>query len=98
MDQNYFYIIASFLFGFLIGRVNLLQRITTGEYFDKKPKPKSFLSKTEPNKDILINDSKFVTEVSTAGLEKSAAAIGETQVVSDDINSSAAKLAQLKRG
>ena len=46
---------------------------------------------------IDIDDKKFVAPISTAGMEnKTAAALGKTTAIADDINSSVSKLAQLK--
>jgi hypothetical protein len=44
-----------------------------------------------------INETKYVTPISTAGMEnKATTALGKTTAVADDINSSVSKLAQLK--
>lgn len=46
---------------------------------------------------ISIDDTKFVTKISTDGMEKKYNCLGETTVIAEDINSSVNKLKNLKK-
>lgn len=95
--------IGSFLLGYLIGRFGTVeQRLRALEDHNQpyryNPPKKWTVQATVPPADVTIDESKFVTQVTTAGLEKPAeVALGDKQTVADDINGAASKLAQLKR-
>ena len=104
----YVYIaVGGFLIGYVIGRIESLHdRLRRIEGIEQPlqhdlKKPNRWFTQTSarpPAAPISIDDSKFVTEVSTAGLEKPAeVALGEKQTVQDDINAAASRLAHLKR-
>lgn len=97
---------GAFALGYLIGRVDSLHaRLHNLEHGSpardfKLDKPKKWFTQDTPaaRQPISIDNSKFVTEVSTAGLEKPEdVALGEKKTVQDDISASVSKLAHLKR-
>ena len=66
------------------------------------PKAKSFLKNSSDKIDqskvsVDINDSIYVSEISTKGLEKKYTTLGETKQSTDDISSSVNKLKNIKR-
>ena len=66
------------------------------------PKTKSFFTKNndkiEQSKiSIDINDSTYVSEINTKGLEKKYTTLGETQQSTEDISSAVNKLKNMKR-
>lgn len=107
----YLYIsIGAFILGYVLGRIESLherfRRLEhQGPLHDLNTPKKWFTqdgsvpaSTPRARAPISIDDSKFVTEVSTAGLEKPQdLALGEKKTVQDDIQAAASRLAQLKR-
>ena len=97
--------LGAFFLGYLLGRIESLHarlhRLESEGPSQKynMDKPRSWLVQPEARREnIEIDNRKFVTEVSTAGLEKPAdLALGEKKTVQDDIQAAASKLAQLKR-
>jgi hypothetical protein len=98
--------LGAFFLGYLLGRVEALhERLHRLEAPARPelPKPRRWLTQaatppTAPLSVPAIDTRKFVTEISTAGLQKTDdVALGETQTVQDDIDSAANRLAQLKR-
>lgn len=99
--------LGCFLFGYLLGRVDLIVYLSRRE--DLSAPAQSFFAKvaqtetkttSAANKITAVSaiDTRvFVAPVATDGITKSAVVtIGKTNVVDDDINKSASKLAQLK--
>lgn len=92
-----FCLLGSFVLGYLIGRVNQLSALVTGQ----TDKPRSFLqtSKSQPVKSAInIDDATYVAPIDTGGLSRtnSPTPIGKTTKTQDDIQTSISKLAQLK--
>lgn len=86
--------IVFFILGYIIGKVNS-QHI----YATTANKPESFFEKNKTTKsnDIKIDDTKYVTNINTEGLEKKYDTLGETTVSTDDTINSVNKLKNLKR-
>ena len=63
------------------------------------PKVKSFFTKRDDKieQSIDINDSTYVSEINTKGLEKKYTTLGETQQSTEDISSAVNKLKNIKR-
>ena len=66
------------------------------------PKVKSFFTKRDDKIEqskvsIDINDSTYVSEINTKGLEKKYTTLGETQQSTEDISSAVNKLKNMKR-
>lgn len=85
------YIIV-FILGLIIG-IFWLNRGVNNTILNKFDK--NVLNKT--NNKISIDDSKFVTDIKTDGMEKKYATIGETKNSSDNITESITKLKNIKR-
>ena len=85
--------IICFSVGYIIGMMSNKEEI---------PKVKSFFTKRndkiEQSKvSIDINDSTYVSEINTKGLEKKYTTLGETQQSTEDISSAVNKLKNIKR-
>ncbi len=99
--------LGSLVLGYMLGRLESLHARLHRLEGDQPRlhdlnKPKKWFTQDTPSSNprapISIDNSKFVTEVSTAGLEKPVdVALGEKKTVQDDIQAAASKLAQLKR-
>lgn len=90
-----------FLIGYLAGRVNsmykLFQRNTS--YLGKPQGSKGWLtsdSKDKPTRVIDIDESKFVTDVSTDSFTSKHKSLGKKTVSQDGIGASVSKLKNLK--
>lgn len=99
-----------FCVGFLLGRVNLLQKTMQQRDYrviqTTEPKNLTKHNKTIDSEadtpmvnlpKISIDESKFVTEVKTDSFQKDFKDLGEKTVSEDNISSSVTKLSQLKR-
>lgn len=93
----------SILIGFVLGRVTASRQIEGIEKNTLQP-PRKFnfnsSGDTEPTiqKNILsIDDTVYVTAVTSDSLQKVGSDIGQTSIVEDDIGSSVSKLAHLKK-
>ncbi len=84
--------ILSLLIGYIICKISSSCNET---------KPVSFFSKNKDSSPAIqmveIDDSKYVTEINTKGLEKKYSSIGEKKESKDDISSSIDKLKNLKK-
>jgi hypothetical protein len=87
------YIIV-FILGLIIGRLWSNVGVYNNSPISKKPS--SFFDK-EIKKSISIDDTKFVGDIKTEGLEKKYTSIAETTSGSEDISSSIAKLKNMKK-
>lgn len=88
--------IMSIAIGYIIGKINTSNsRETFGAPSILKHK-QSTNSENNPNK-ITIDDRKFVTDISTEGIEKKYNELGNTKITDDNISASVNKLQNLKR-
>lgn len=81
--------------GYSIGRLNRSQTIVESQ-------PISFFNKSKSDNDKMINkitidESKYVTDIKTSGMEKKYENLGETKVSEENIESSINKLKNIKR-
>ena len=81
--------------GYSIGRLNSSQAIVESQ-------PISFFNKSKSDNDKMINkitidESKYVTDIKTSGMEKKYENLGETKVSEENIESSINKLKNIKR-
>jgi hypothetical protein len=94
-----------FLFGYLLGRVDLL--VCRSSQKDAAPTPQNFFTRVGQSENKTANTLKtaaadidtrvFVAPLTTSDMVKNSdVTIGKTNVVDDDINKSVSKLAQLK--
>jgi hypothetical protein len=83
-----------FLIGYFIGKQS-----TNGVYNTAINKPNSFFDniKEENKTKLVINDTKFVTEIKTDGMEKKYEALGDIKQSTENITESISKLKNLKR-
>lgn len=95
--------LVTFIVGYLCGRLSVLvDRLRAPveqppSFFRGYAHQRSQASGPAPD-DIKIDGSKYVTQVTTAGMVKpDDVQLGVTQTKQDDINAAASKLAQLKR-
>lgn len=90
---------VSFFLGFLIGRItgkNIVH--SSNDIGLSTPKKFNFGNKDENTKKaVTIDDTVFVTAVTSDSLQKIGSDIGQTLIVEDDIGSSVSKLAHLKK-
>lgn len=97
---------ASFVLGYIAGRVDLLvvrglgQEVGGGLLMESRAAPANTLRaamKENPATKIEIDSGKYVGQISTDTLQKTQQLeLGKTTHAQDDINSSVSKLAQLK--
>jgi hypothetical protein len=87
-----------FISGYAIGRIDSI-----ANFFKKSKKCDSFIDDIKQSekqlhakKKMIIDDSKFVTKVSTSSFEKNGD-LGVNSEVSDNIENETAKLAKLKK-
>lgn len=91
-----------FVVGYVLGRLGLLQKglQKDAEYLGKPKQTRGWMTKgSESNKPIRmvdIDESKFVTDVSTDSFKSKHKKIGKQTVAEDDISSSVSKLKRLK--
>lgn len=96
--------IILFVLGYVLGRVNLigkaLQKPEETQYLGKPRQSTGWtLSSQEQHKPIRvvdIDDSKFVTDVSTDSFKSKHTELGKTTVTEDKVSSSVSKLKRLK--
>lgn len=95
--ENYIIIILIFLnmlslaIGYILGKISIINNDRPISFFDKNKKS------IEKVQSIEIDDSKYVTEIDTKGLEKKYSSIGETKKSTENISSSIDKLKNLKK-
>jgi hypothetical protein len=87
--------IVFFFLGYSIGRLNSSQTIVESQ-------PISFFNKSKSDNGKMINkitidESKYVTDIKTSGMEKKYENLGETKVSEENIESSINKLKNIKR-
>ena len=86
--------IVFFFLGYAMGRLTNSQATTESQ-------PISFFSKSKSNNDkpikkIIIDETKYVTDIKTSDMEKKYENLGETKVSNDKIESSINKLKNIK--
>lgn len=86
-------LVCSFIIGYLIG----LLSSTNGVSINNKNIGLIKSSKNEKTNHITIDDTKYVVDINTDGLEKKYDSIGEVKQSSDNLSQSVNKLKQLKR-
>ena len=104
MDQFWLaFFLITFIVGYLCGRLSVLadrlrEPAERAPSFFRGYSQHRAPSPAPGSDDIKIDGSKYVTQVTTAGMIKAEGAqLGVTQTKQDDINAAASKLAQLKR-
>jgi hypothetical protein len=111
IDSNFFVFVISFVAGYAVGSIDLIKRSILGSnatvnvripHEEKDEQSSSFLSGTQKEqklqkKKISIDESTFVTDISTENIEMKGAALGVVSQTSDNISTAANKLAQLKK-
>lgn len=96
MDQTLLAVL-SFGIGYAIGSLDNLRRAL------KRPESTSFVSevareqKQQSKKKVSIDESKYVTDISTDNLVSKGGSLGVVSQSTDDISTAANKLAQLKK-
>lgn len=90
-------ILISFGIGYILGRMSSNNGVI--EYGSSKPK--SFFDKQKENsqevrRPLEIDNSKFVTDIKTDGMERKYESLGETKVSGENISSSISKLKNMK--
>jgi DNA polymerase III alpha subunit (gram-positive type) len=81
-----------FLVGYLLGQ----HRSFNGVSNDEVGRNKSIIRSETTKNNISIDDTKYVVDIKTTGLEKKYDSLGETKQSSEDITGSINKLKQLK--
>lgn len=86
--------VCLFLIGYFVGKQS-----SNGVYNTAVNKPSSFFDNTKEEKKnkVVINDTKFVTEIKTDGMEKKYENLGEIKQSAENITDSINKLKNLKR-
>lgn len=104
MVEQVILVIISFGLGYAIGSLDNLRKMLKGpvEDSDANSFSSGFLrsqkeQKQQPRKKVTIDETKYVTEVSTDALELKGTTLGTVTQTSDDISTAANKLAQLKK-
>ena len=79
------------LIGYILGRIGVEKGVSN-------TKPKSFFDKDQEKKEdkISINDTKYVIDIKTTGLEKKYSSLGDTKESEENIESSINKLKNMK--
>lgn len=89
--------VLSFILGYAVGRIDNIRDLFRKETTEK---PVSFFaqakSEAKQKSKLQIDDSTFVTDVSTDTLQRAHGEIGKTTVAQDSIDTSVSKLAQFK--
>lgn len=90
-----------FLLGYVIGRINLMHHMfhRAGTYLGKPQGSKGWLtsdSKDKPTRVIDIDESKFVTDVSTDSFTSKHKSLGKKTLSQEGIGTSVLKLKKLK--
>lgn len=80
--------------GYIIGQLKNRGCVMTDKLVSKTNK--QYNSEKSQNK-IIIDDRKFVTDISTDGIEKKYNKLGDTKLSNDNISESVNKLQNLKR-
>ena len=94
--------LTTLILGFLVGRITApkQQQITYVEQKSANEMPEKFsqIKQSNERKNVVsIDESRFVTNVSTESLTQKNGEVGTKMTVNDDVGSSVSKLAQLKR-
>lgn len=84
--------LTSLILGFILGRMTTL-RVSD----DKIDARGSFFKPEAKKKAVVMDERRFVTDVSTSSLEKKSGDLGTSITVNDDVATSASRLAHLKK-
>jgi hypothetical protein len=87
--------IFSFIIGFILGKIGPM----LGVFSNSSEKPDSFFktNNTTKRKPVIdIDETKYVVDISTKGLEKKYDSLGEVKQSSDNIQNSVNKLKNMK--
>lgn len=87
---------TAFLLGFLFGKLSIIKiekQVSLNEEERHHILKDSFQKK---KKDVKIDESKFVTSITSSSLENRGKSVGNNVEVDDDIGSSVSRLSQLK--
>ena len=85
---------TSLILGFILGRMTA-KPLTSDPRID--PKGSFFKPEVRQRKEVVMDERKFVTTISTDSLEKKSGELGMSTTVNDDVSASASKLAHLKK-
>ena len=96
MDQTLLAVL-SFGVGYAIGSLDSIRRALKGSESTSFVSEVAREHKQQAKKKISIDDTKYVTDISTDGMESKGGTLGEVSQTSDNITSAASKLAQLKK-
>lgn len=97
MDQTLLAVL-SFGVGYAIGSLDNIRRTLKGSESTSFVSEVAREHKQQAKKRVVsIDESKYVTDVSTDGMESKGGTLGEVSQTSDNITSAASKLAQLKK-
>ena len=97
MDQTLLAVL-SFGVGYAIGSLDNIRRALKGSESTSFVSGVTREQKQQAKKKVVsIDESKYVTDISTDGMESKGGSLGEVSQTSDNISSAASKLAQLKK-
>jgi len=97
MDQTLLAVL-SFGVGYAIGSLDNIRRALKGSESTSFVSGVTREQKQQAKKKVVsIDESKYVTDISTDGMESKGGTLGEVSQTSDNISSAASKLAQLKK-
>ena len=85
--------------GYVAGRLTRIERLCQNDtpYSEPKRRRSYTQEREEIQSKIEIDDSKFVVDVNTSGIEKKYGELGETKVSDENISSSVNKLKGMKK-
>lgn len=96
MDQTLLAVL-SFGVGYAIGSLDNIRRALKGSESTSFVSEVAREQKQQAKKKISIDDTKYVTDISTDDLESKGGTLGVVSQTNDNISSAANKLAQLKK-
>lgn len=91
------YCAIAFCLGYIVSSLDSILRILKGTTSESFVSHVTRDQRSASRRKVTIDDSKYVTDVSTDGLEASGAEIGIKTTATDDITAASNKLAQLKK-
>ena len=91
------YTLLFFTVGYTLGRLNLLYKNLTNSPENANTKGWFGSKETRKPKKVVIDETKFVTDIKTGSFEKDFESLGEETVSDDGISASVSKLSQLKK-
>ena len=84
---------TAFILGYIVGKMSVSHQSSV----TSSGAVVSITKTQRPRKVVAIDDTKFVTEISTTALQKKGSELGTQVVVEDDVGASVSKLALLKK-